>query len=177
MSSHVGIHYAIRSPSSLIPPLSWSGLGVTSLWPYSPSVCRPFLRCSCFTVLTLYSIFPVFSVIECMNLLEIIFQLTLRDVTPGLSSLWWIRCPPTTWWIMAHGLRVICAVDCATHFAPPLLFWDGSPQGPTDRKWLASTLIGCTGHGRVQECCSEHSSPSVQEQYMFVYVCRTGVSL
>lgn len=55
-----------------------------------------------------------------LNALEIIF--TLRDVTPGLSSLCWVGCPPTTGWIVARRLRLICEVDCATHFVPPVFF-------------------------------------------------------
>lgn len=79
---------------------------------------------------------------QSMNLLEIIFQFTLRDTTPGLSSLCCISCPPTHLWVnhSSQAQTNLCSRSCGTLWATRVVLrWVST--GTQGCKWIASALI------------------------------------
>lgn len=79
---------------------------------------------------------------QSMNLLEIIFQFTLRDTTPGQSSLCCISCPPTHLWVnhSSQAQTNLCSRSCGTLWATRVVLrWVST--GTQGCKWIASALI------------------------------------
>lgn len=137
---------------------SFRGFSIASFATFAPSLLLSYLHQEAFQCFD-----GLHTVAQSVYHHEITPQLTQRDVTPGLSSLWCIRRPPTSRWIMGV-LRVIRAAHGVTHSVPLMLFLDESPQGFTDANELPVNWSDAPGLGvfrRVAVCVFKHSPLSV----------------